>query len=103
MISRDELLKQGKPKTPEPTIGYEIGIPIAARTIPSRRKYPFQQMPVGASIYLTGDDAAAKLKSASAAYVSRHGGEFTVRKLTKNGVVGARLWKTKIETKSTQH
>jgi hypothetical protein len=68
--------------------GWGVGVP---RTI----KYPFRNMNVGASIFVSGQKDGSRASSAAVSWVraNKNGWKFASRAATEGGVVGRRIWR----------
>lgn len=72
------------------TIEVEKGVPIPSKTAP-HSKYPFSKMSIGDSFFAPVN--TPRIWGSISAYCKRHGGKFTARAVTENGVQGVRVWK----------
>jgi len=76
----------------------ERGVPVpSARTRMGSNKFPFANMEVDDSFFVTGD-AVKPARSASGSFAKRHGVKFTVRATeetdeTGQDVAGVRVWR----------
>lgn len=74
-------------------IKIEKGLPVPTkRSGPT--KYPFADMTTGDSFFVAGANSSA-LWGSIWSYKNRHGGNFTARTVTENGVKGVRVWRVK--------
>lgn len=68
------------------------GVPYPKKRKPTSR-FPFQDMEVGDSFFLTKDDANT-VRAVASIFARRHGITLTVRNTTEQGVEGKRVWRT---------
>ena len=66
-------------------------VPMPTKGAPGWKKYPFAEMEVGHSFF--APLPSTMLSNASINWGKAHGRRFSVRKVTENGVQGARVWR----------
>ncbi len=72
----------------EVTIEKNIPVPVT-----NTFKYPFEEMEVGDSFLISGDEAVRKLRSAAAYHSRRSEAKYSVRSVSEGDSVGVRCWR----------
>jgi hypothetical protein len=76
---------------PPVTLSVERGVPLPPKSA-DRVIYPFGDMKIGDSFFAAGI-AINRVSSAASLHGQRHGGRWTCRTVTEDGVRGTRCWR----------
>ena len=73
----------------------EKGVPIPVARRGTEKKYPFSDLEIGDSFFVSGKLVVTFSGQVSTAAKRMPGRRFTARTVTENGIKGVRVWRTK--------